>query len=94
MDPDTDVLVEWERDGSKNVVRLKDLSSSDRFVQVGSVLQVGSVVTMQWKRGSTWRGRVLDMSEMPDSEEDDIPLAYLRTLIGGMFTLYLRCKRT
>ena len=41
MDPDTDVLVEWERDGSKNVVRLKDLSSSDRFVQVGSV------VTMQ-----------------------------------------------
>ena len=88
MDPDTDVLVEWERDGSKNVVRLKDLSSSDRFVQVGSV------VTMQWKRGSTWRGRVLDMSEMPDSEEDDIPLAYLRTLIGGMFTLYLRCKRT
>ena len=74
-----DVLVQWEKDKSKNVVSIKDLSSPGK-------LRKGSMVSMKWQ-GSTWIGHVLEIdNDSSGSESDsgdssdpdaDVPLARL-----------------
>ena len=83
--------MQWEKDNSKNVVSLKDLSS------LSGKLRKGSVVSMKW-HGSTWIGHVLDFdddsSEWESNNGDssdpdaDVPLArLLPKKTAGRYTL-------
>ena len=76
-----DVMVIWDRDGSKNVVSTTDL-------RYHGVLRRGSSVSMDWMMERT--GTVLDMEQSPsdtdidDESDDDIPLAmYLSSKTKG-----------
>ena len=68
-------MVKW-KDGTKNVVKLKDV------VVVSRTLAKGSRITMQWGQQS-WEGQVLEYEESlsdTDSDSDsDIPLARLKS---------------
>ncbi|XP_038063413.1 uncharacterized protein LOC119734128 [Patiria miniata] len=75
FDPGTDLLVEW-KDGTQNVVKLKDVKL------LSKKLRKGSRVKMQWGR-QTWEGEVIDVEDCSDDLQDsdsdsDVPLAKLR----------------
>lgn len=57
------MLVQWDQDGTKNVVALNDLSYDGH-------IGVSSRVEMMWE-GTAWPGKVLDLDE---DAEDDTPL--------------------
>ena len=85
MDSDTDFLVQWDRDGTKNVVSVKDITVSGP-----GPIKVGSSVCMSWN-GIPWTGKVLETtdecgSDDDEDDEDDIPLATLkhRNDLNGM----------
>ncbi|KAK6188621.1 hypothetical protein SNE40_004762 [Patella caerulea] len=72
MDPDLDVLVEWD-DHSQNVVILKDLVIED-----GSELKKGARVRMWWIDKTWWNGTVITFEgEVESDSDDDLPLSHI-----------------
>ncbi|XP_033109879.1 uncharacterized protein LOC117111111 [Anneissia japonica] len=67
---DIDVLVQWDKDKSKNVVSAKDLISLSK-------LKKGSKVSMLWGK-EKWNGIIIEIeseSSSSGSEPDDVPIA-------------------
>ena len=74
MDAELLVLVRWDRDGTENVVALKDLVCGSHMPQKGSR------VLMPWGR-ERWHGTVISLQEddfTSDSEDDNVPLLHLK----------------
>ncbi|XP_033117968.1 uncharacterized protein LOC117117688 [Anneissia japonica] len=76
---DIDVLVQWDKDKSKNVVSAKDLISPSK-------LKKGSKVSMLWGK-EKWNGIIIEIeseSSSSGSESDDVPIAtYCNTHEGS-----------
>eukprot|EP00057_Strongylocentrotus_purpuratus_P021503 XP_011675977.1 PREDICTED: uncharacterized protein LOC105443966 [Strongylocentrotus purpuratus] len=70
MEQTTELLVQWKKDGSKNVVVYGD-------IQCPCIPIKGTKVFMPWK-GRRWEGVVLAVDdESEESDDDSIPLAQL-----------------